>query len=176
MTTPGLARDRWRSPLRWALTTGLCLALVLVLAPRAVRSASPSWTGTVLSVVAGDTLKILQGKLARVVRLHGVDTPQSGQPWAEEARAFVQGLAQGRTVTVEPRGRNTSPQQLGNVILPDGRDLGMELLREGLAWYDKRHSADPFLAELEANARKDRLGLWSDAHPVPPWRWRSRRR
>jgi endonuclease YncB( thermonuclease family) len=149
---------------------------MLTLDSRVARSASTNWTGTVLTVMAGDTLKILHGKLARVVRLSGVDAPRMGQPWGEDARRFVQGLAQGRTVTVEPRGRKAGRQLLGNVILPDGRDLGMELLKEGLAWHDKRRSADAFLGELETNARKDRLGLWADAHPVPPWRWRPRGR
>jgi len=25
---------------------------------------------------------------------------------------------------------------------------------------------------MEVAARRERLGLWADAHPVPPWEWR----
>lgn len=28
----------------------------------------------------------------------------------------------------------------------------------------------------ETKAFVDRIGLWSDAHPIPPWRWRNERR
>jgi micrococcal nuclease len=176
MTASALTMDRWRSSRACVLAILWCLGLMLALDLGAARAASGSWSGQVLSVVAGDTLKILQGKLARTVRLAGIDAPNPGQPWGDEARRFVQGLAEGHTVTVEPDDKTGGRQQRGQVILPDGRDLGLELLKEGLAWHDKRRSADPFLGELESNARKERLGLWGDAHPVPPWRWRSRGR
>ncbi len=163
----------WRARL---LALTCCLGLMLALDAGQVCPASTSWSGKVLCVVDGDTLKILQGKLARTVRLVGVDTPQRGQPFGEEARRFAQGLAQGRMVTVEPHGGASSRRQRGQVILPDGRDLGLELLKEGLAWHDPRRSGDPFLRDLEGNARKERLGLWAEANPVPPWRWRPHQR
>ena len=34
---------------------------------------------------------------------------------------------------------------------------------------------DTTLAQLEAEARTAKHGLWADAHPVPPWQWRKGR-
>lgn len=167
---PGLTNHRRRSPGAWLLAAVCGLALLAGSGP--ALAAANTWTGQVLVVLSGDTLKIKQGKLERVVRLAGVDAPHLGQPFGQESQRFVHGLAQGRTVTVEARGPRAARGHLASVILPDGRDLGMELVKEGLAWHDRRGASDPFLDELEKNARRDRLGLWADAMPVPPWRWR----
>ena len=58
------------------------------------------------------------------------------------------------------------------VILPDGRDLSVELVKAGLAWHYKKYSDDEELARLEVEARKASRGLWSEPEPVPPWEWR----
>jgi micrococcal nuclease len=29
--------------------------------------------------------------------------------------------------------------------------------------------------ELQQEARENRIGLWVDKHPVPPWEWRRKR-
>ena len=65
----------------------------------------------------------------------------------------------------------------------NGRILGMvtlgqtnvnhELLKAGLAWHFTRYDKSKELAELEAAARKSKIGLWSDPDPVAPWDWRA---
>lgn len=54
------------------------------------------------------------------------------------------------------------------MILPDGKDLSAELVKVGLAWQYKKYSKDKQLADMEAKARKARVGLWVDAKPMPP--------
>jgi micrococcal nuclease len=62
-------------------------------------------------------------------------------------------------------------------LLPDGRNLGRELVRAGLAWWYRPYAPkDALLAELEAEAKVAKRGLWSDQAPVPPWEWRKQRR
>jgi hypothetical protein len=39
-------------------------------------------------------------------------------------------------------------------------------------WYRPYAPKDIMLAQLEAEARAAKRGLWADAHPVPPWEWR----
>ena len=51
--------------------------------------------------------------------------------------------------------------------------MNCELVREGMAWHFVRYAPhDRELARLEAQARKERVGLWSQPNPVPPWSWR----
>jgi endonuclease YncB( thermonuclease family) len=61
---------------------------------------------------------------------------------------------------------------VGDVTLPDGRNLSQEVVHAGYAWWFRQYSADYRLATLEARARSGHLGLWADPNPVPPWEWR----
>jgi len=58
----------------------------------------------------------------------------------------------------------------------DGRNVGHELLKEGLAWWQRSASSDASLEVVEELARAERKGLWSDPHPVPPWKWKGTKR
>ena len=58
------------------------------------------------------------------------------------------------------------------VLLRDGRNVGRELLKEGLAWWQRSDSGDRSLELLEELARASGKGLWSEPNPVPPWKWR----
>ena len=64
---------------------------------------------------------------------------------------------------------------VAKVVLPDGRSLNQELVRQGLAWWYRQYAPhDQILAGLEAEARAAKRGLWSERNPVPPWEWRGR--
>lgn len=41
-----------------------------------------------------------------------------------------------------------------------------------MAWASTRYLTDPQIQAMEVVARRERLGLWADAHPMPPWEWR----
>ncbi len=65
---------------------------------------------------------------------------------------------------------------VGEVILPDGRNLNQELVRAGLAWWYVRFAPrDRVLASLQAEASEAKRGLWTDKNPVRPWEWRRAR-
>ena len=64
---------------------------------------------------------------------------------------------------------------VAEVILADGRSLNHELVRQGFAWWYRRYAPrDLALADLEAEARTAKGGIWSQSRPVPPWEWRGR--
>jgi len=46
-----------------------------------------------------------------------------------------------------------------------------------MAWtYVKYAKPNSPLYAYEAAAKSKHLGLWADAHPIPPWEWRSAKR
>lgn len=56
------------------------------------------------------------------------------------------------------------------MFLPDGRMLNMELVREGLAWCQRKYAPDNVTLEKpEAEAREAKRNLWSHKKPAPPW-------
>jgi endonuclease YncB( thermonuclease family) len=138
-----------------------------------VASASGrEFRGQVVGVADGDTLTVLHDQHPEVIRLHGIDAPEQGQPFGARAKQATSALVFGQTVTVQVRDRDRYGRTVADVILPDGRQLSRELVRTGHAWWFRRYSADRRLADAEAEARSARVGLWRDRDPVPPWQWR----
>ena len=127
-----------------------------------------------MGVTDGDTIKILTaGNVQHRIRLHGIDCPEKRQPFGAKAKQFTSEACFGKTVRVEVRDTDRYGRTVGEVILPDGRNLNHEIVRAGLAWWYRKYArGDHQLAEAEAEAREARRGLWADAEPVQPWKWR----
>lgn len=133
-------------------------------------------TGTVVSVHDGDTITLLQGKTQYKIRLDGIDCPELGQAFGNNARQFTAEKVFQKKVSVYYTSKDRYGRYLGTVIGPEGRNLNRELLKAGLAWHYKRYNDDVILAGLESKARLDGIGLWADPHAIPPWEYRARGR
>ncbi len=144
--------------------------LLLLVAP------PESFTAKVVGVKDGDSIVVLHNRKEVVVRLHGIDTPEFGQDFGSQAKKQTSDLCFGKMVTVHVKGTDRYDRTLGEVLLPDGRSLNHELVRAGYAWWYRQYSKDETLGELEAEARKGKLGLWSGKDPLAPWEWRERKR
>jgi endonuclease YncB( thermonuclease family) len=132
------------------------------------------YSGPVKEVQDGDTLSVDTGAGAlRVIRLHGIDCPERGQPYTQEARDFVMTHGLGQTVNVKVRNVDRDGRLVATVTLADGSDLALALVESGYAWCYPAHGPVPelFLA-AETIARNERLGLWQDPQPVAPWKWK----
>lgn len=131
------------------------------------------FTGKVVGVTDGDTIKVMHNGREEKVRLQGIDTPEKRQPFGTRAKQLTSHLAFGKTVTVKVTGRDQYGRTIGAVILPDGRNLNHELVKAGFAWWYRKYAPDDRLLEkLEAEARDAKAGLWRDPNPVPPWVFR----
>ncbi|MBF0127029.1 MAG: thermonuclease family protein [Magnetococcales bacterium] len=135
-----------------------------------------SWMGRVERVVDGDSLVVVRDGERVKVRLSGVDTPEHGQPFAEQARGFARARVEGRTVRVVEKETDRHGRMVAWVTRPGEEELGAALVRAGLAWRHAYFSNDAGLKALEKSARERRLGLWSHADPTPPWVWKRRQK
>ena len=147
--------------------------LLLTLWPLPALAAD--FAAKIVGVSNGDTLTVLTAEKRQVkVRLHGVDTPETGQDFGSRAKQAASELAFGKQVTIRERDKDRYGRTVAEVILPDGRSLNREMVGQGTAWwYSKYAPADRELASLEAEAKTAKRGLWSQAAAVPPWEWRS---
>lgn len=128
-------------------------------------------------MVDGDTLRFVQADGSLVtLRLLGVDAPESGQEGGTEAREFVAQRVCGVEVTWRSHGEDRYGRTVASVEV-GGDDLGVLLVRNGLAWRVKRYleAAPDELREAYERAwreaRMARIGLWA-GDPQPPWEWR----
>jgi micrococcal nuclease len=130
----------------------------------------------VIGIKDGDTIELLRNGKPLTVRLFGVDTPEKTQDFGERARQYTSELAFGKNVRLIEHNKDRYGRTVGTIILPDGRSLNEELVRNGYAWHYKAYSNDLTLANLEADARKFKRGLWQAPNPVAPWDYRKEKR
>jgi endonuclease YncB( thermonuclease family) len=151
----------------------LFLSVVLSLILLSPTIAFADFAGRVVGVTDGDTIKVLHNGKAEKIRLHGIDCPEKAQPFGTKAKQFTSAMVFGKMVRVLTHGRDRYGRTVADVILPDGANINQALVKVGLAWWYRQYAPhDDTLRMLEDKARKDRLGLWADPNPVPPWCYR----
>ena len=139
-----------------------------------------AWQGKVIHVTDGDTIVVLTEDKEQVrIRLYGIDAPESRQPFGSKATEFVRDIAALKVVEINERYLDRYDRTIATVHLPDGTNLNEELVRVGLAWvYTRYCDEQPMCSKwdkLQQEARENKVGLWADKEPVPPWEWRRRR-
>ncbi len=146
--------------------------------------------GRVVGVSDGDTITVLRDKEHVKIRLVGIDAPEKAQAFGNVARQHMADMVFGKEVRVDSRKKDKYGRTIARVWVasaecqasdcPKTLDAGMALLTMGLAWHYKQYAKEQpeeererySFAEFEARAKK--VGLWSEAKPVPPWEWRHR--
>lgn len=148
----------------WGLLT-LTLTLVACNIARPTATTVPSRdTGRVSLVIDGDTVQLADG---RKVRYLGINTPERGQPFYEEAKALNAELVAGQVVTLE-FDLDTIDQYgrtLAHVFV-DGTHVNLELVRQGYANVytvppNLKYSED--LLAAQRIARERQRGLWAQS-------------
>jgi endonuclease YncB( thermonuclease family) len=141
-----------------------------------------SFSGRVVGVSDGDTVTVLVSERDQYkVRISGIDAPEKKQAFGQKAKAMMSDLVYGKDVVVEWSKRDRYGRTIG-VVMVDGQDAGLTLLRAGLAWHYKQYQREQTPAQreqygtAEETARAERVGLWADDDPMPPWEWRHNKR
>jgi len=125
----------------------------------------------VTKVHDGDTYKVFyHGKLLNV-RLKNIDAPELGQSFGVVARDSVSALLLNQTVVLDSTGIDMYGRTMGSIRI-NGMALDSLMVCKGWAWFYVAYSQDKLLPVYEANAKSQRLGLWTCNKPVPPWKWR----
>jgi endonuclease YncB( thermonuclease family) len=141
-------------------------------------------TGEVVRVTDGDTVVISPDNRGKAItcRLYGIDSPEKpgrdrrGQPYAEEAGRELGQLVFAQSVEVITTGEKTHGREVC-IIKKDGLDMNLEMVRRGYAWAYRKHLKSPYASayiEAEKKARVQRLGIWQESNPLPPWEFKRR--
>ena len=143
------------------------LLLITLLASCGPGEPTPTGTGQdaqVVFVVDGDTIELADGRRVRYI---GVNTPETGQPYAAEAKAFNESLVAGQEVWLETDVQETD--QYGRLLAyvwAGDVFVNLELVRQGYAnaytLPPNVHYADGFV-QAEQEAREAERGLWAPA-------------
>jgi len=138
-------------------------------------SASPAfpWSGECVRVISGDTIVVKHDGKFVEIGLHGISCPKWGQNFALEATQFTENIVTGKPLEVMPQKGKSRLRTFANVSV-EKLSLNEELVRAGLAWWQENYAPnDLTLAEVHVQAMKNKVGIWSDSDPVPPWKFRA---
>jgi endonuclease YncB( thermonuclease family) len=142
------------------------------MAPPPERAAN-SHLWRVVGVIDGDTVTCIDdANQSQKVRLADIDAPEITQPYGKNAREALAGMVFGHTVEVVDSGRDQSGCWIGRLFV-DGTDVNRQMIATGNAWQDNVGSTDAELSALQSQAQAQRLGLWSQPNPTPPWQYQS---
>ncbi|WP_251922968.1 thermonuclease family protein [Salinibacter ruber] len=132
-----------------------------------------TFTARVLEVTDGDTYDVRRSLGGEVtIRLHGVDAPESAQPYGRAATRAARRYVGGKDVRVAVEEIGRYGRAVARVEVQGG-DLGAMLIRDGLAWHYREYAPNETgYRRLQRQARNAKRGLWSQSNPVPPWEWR----
>lgn len=130
-------------------------------------------SGKVIGIQDGDSITLLTDSNIQIkVRLEGIDCPEKKQDFGSVAKQFTSDLVFSQNVTLQKTGQDRYGRTLGYIFLSDGTNLNEELLKASLAWHFIKYNKSPRLAQLESDARLNRVGLWQLSKAIPPWDFR----
>ena len=156
----------------------LLITLVLTTCHRCTGGSNSQYDYSVrvVGVSDGDTFTGLTGDNEEIrFRIHGIDAPERAQPFSQKSRQYLSDLISNKTVgIIVETERDRYGRPVVWVYTPDGKDVSAEMIKAGLAWHYKDFSDDLEYALLEIEARKSKVGLWSDLNPVSPWETRKK--
>jgi endonuclease YncB( thermonuclease family) len=133
-------------------------------------------TGRCVGVHDGDSITVLApGNQQIKVRLEGIDAPELKQPFSQQSKEAMSGMVFGKEVTLNVSGKDRYGRTLA-VVMVNGTNANLELVRLGLAWRYDKYSKDAALLAAQNEAKEAKRGLWSDPAPVPPWEWRAKKK
>jgi endonuclease YncB( thermonuclease family) len=126
----------------------------------------------VTHVTDGDTIDVVIDSRTDTVRYIGIDTPEHGFPYYQEALEANRALVQGQEVRLEYdiSSRDRYDRLLAYVYLSSGVFVNGQLVSQGLAESvtyapDTKHQAE--LDALEELAKSQQVGMWTLAAPTP---------
>ena len=101
------------------------------------------------------------------VRLYAIDAPEHGQPIADEAKKAVRRMLGPKTLWLEERGIDIHGRTVGLLYYQDQsrrNSINFRMIREGYAYaYTDYGGTELGVDQAEADARQDRIGVWTDS-------------
>ena len=101
-------------------------------------------------VVDGDTIIIDKVR----IRIAGIDAPELDHPYGQQAKWALVKLCKGQVVTARIKPELSYDRLVAECVLPDGRDLGAEMVRAGMALDWPKFSGGKYRHLETADARK----------------------
>ncbi|MDX1935067.1 MAG: thermonuclease family protein [Capsulimonadales bacterium] len=121
------------------------------------------FSGRVVAIESGDTLRVRLDAFEMTVRLHGVECPVEPESLRDRARQYAARRVGETEVRVVVRGTAARQTVYADVFPASGESLNVEMIRVGLAAWAERYAPQrQDLAAAQAEAQTARRGMHGD--------------
>src|SRR6476660_4780663 len=108
----------------------MCIVVaVLLYVLLASAALAADYSGLVVSVLDGDIIEVLHHRRSERIRLSGIDCPEKGQPYGQQAKQATSAMVLGKEVLLQTHGRDRTGRTLADVRLPDGTHINHKLVK-----------------------------------------------
>jgi endonuclease YncB( thermonuclease family) len=136
-------------------------------------SVKETFSGIPESFESGDVLVVLRKQEKVTVRLYGVDCPEEGQPFFEEAKTGGHSFLGGEAAEISILSVDNKDLPVVLILNKEKQSLSHYLAAKGLGWWDEKNAPkDALLRKLSAGAVLKGQGIFSQATPLAPWDYR----
>ena len=155
----------------------LCALMFFAALPARAQNPVP---GTVTRIIDAKTVVVSVSVGEIKVELQYIDVPAPGDPMHDTVKAHLRDLLLGKDVVYKARqiGDDSTVAQ----ITSKGVDISQQMLRDGAAWHlpislsgQAKAESDAY-SSLEAEAKAEKLGVWSVPNLRPPWEVRAEKK
>ena len=143
--------------------------------PAGLRAnSSANLVGYIGRVWGGDNFEFGDASELHYFFITGVDCPEPGQPFFEEAKKFLLKGYRHKILELTIDGYDDLKREFGHAIYVNEAgvsvDVGLDLIQHGMAWYDggEFEGSEAYRKAFE-RAKREKIGLWAMPDAVPPW-------
>lgn len=142
-----------------------------------ILSFAATITGKVVKVADGDTITLKTDNKEKIrVRFWGIDAPEKKQEYGIKSLDVLKKKVDGKVVKVEVKDKDQYGRVVGVVYLND-ENINLYMLQTGSVWQYKQFSKDDVeFTKAEEKAKAEKIGLWKENNPTPPWIFRKNER
>ena len=123
---------------------------------------------TVVEILDGDTFDLGNEERVRII---GINTPEKGRPFSDEATDALSEMIMGKEVTLVNDSKNDDVDSSGRLLRhvyvePYGISVNYEMIRTGMAFwypYSSGTDMDESYQEAQESAAYDHVGLWTES-------------
>lgn len=151
----------------------ILILLILSLISGGLNAIAQKFPVKVVGVTDGDTFTVVnKDNLQLKIRIWGIDAPEKGQDYGNKAKQVLSDYIYGKEIVIDVQSRDSWGRYISYVFTPEGKDISLIMLNEGMAWHFTKYDSTEEYHRAEEEARAKRIGLWSIADPIAPWDYR----
>jgi len=130
----------------------------------------------VIGISDGDSFKVLFQKQELKIRIHGIDAPERKMAFYKNSKKLLASLIFNKYIYLKINKKDHYQRFVAQVNLTNGTNIAYEMVKNGMAWHFTKYSNDKKQANLQELAIKNKIGIWQDENPIPPWDFRKMKR